>query len=212
MGSLTSSPKAPPIPQTDYNAQAQSQIQILEAQNRMQQQQQQAQRDYEAQQRAQQQEQFGQNLSTAQEQARARALADISGRGLDPSQYGLQDQLERMIQQITGQVPQLDQNPGSYFANQNIGDLVLGQATANQRNQYTRAFDEFAGSGFADQRIASTADDAILEAILGEQYNPALQQLQSAFERGTLNQQGFDTGINSLNSQRSAAMAQLQST
>lgn len=204
------SPKAPAVPQTDYNAQAQSQISILNEQARIAEQQRAAEAARQAQQREQDMQMFNTNLSSAIEGARARAIQDITGKGLDANMFT--NEIDQMLNSIRGQVPQLDNNPGSYFANQNIADIILGNATTNQRTQYSNQVNNMFGNDFANQRVASTADDAIIDAILGEQYNPALEQIQRAFERGTVNEQGYQTALNALNNQRTTANAMLQQT
>lgn len=204
------SPKVPSVPQTDYNAQAQSQIAILNEQARIAEQQRIAEEARQATQRERDTQAFNTNLTSAMEGARGRAIQDITGRGLDANMFS--NDIENMLNSIRGQVPQLDNNPGSYFANQNIADIVLGNATQNQRTQYSNQINNMFGNDFANQRVASTADDDIINAILGEQYNPALEQIQRAFERGTVNEQGFQTAMNALNNQKSTASANLQQT
>lgn len=204
------SPKPPPIPPMDYEGQARSQISILNEQARIAEQQRIAEEGRRTQQREQDTQMFNTNLSSAVEGARARTLQDISGRGLDANMFT--SEIDQMLNSIRGQVPQLDNNPGSYFANQNIADIVLGNATTNRRTQYSNQINNMFGNDFANQRVASTADDSYIDSILGEQYNPALEQIQRAFERGTVNEQGFQTAMNSLNNQRTTAAANLQQT
>ena len=204
------SPKVPSVPQTDYNAQAQSQISILNEQARLAEQQRVAEDARQSTQRERDTQSFNTNLSGALEGARGRAIQDITGKGLDANQYS--NEIEQMLNSIRGQVPQLDSNPGSYFANQNIADLVLGNATTNQRTQYSNQVNNLFGNDFANQKVSSTADDDLINSILGEQYNPALEQVQRAFERGTINDQGFQTAMNALNNQKTSANASLQTT
>lgn len=204
------SPKVPSVPQTDYNAQAQAQMQILREQQRLADQ---ARVDQDARDSAQRERDtaaFNTNLSGAMEGARGRAIQDITGKGLDANMFS--NEIEQMLNSIRGQVPQLDTNPGSYFANQNIADLVLNNATTNQRTQYGNQVNNMFGNDYANQRVSSSMDDDIISRILGEQYDPALQQVQRAFERGTINDQGFQTAMNALNNQRTTANANLQTT
>jgi len=204
------SPKVPSVPQTDYNAQAQSQISILNEQARIAEQQRIAEDARQSTQRERDNAAFNTNLTGALEGARGRAIQDITGRGLDAGQYS--NEIEQMLNSIRGQVPQNDTNPGSYFANQNIADLVLNNATTNQRTQYSNQVNNLFGNDYANQRVNSSLDDNYINAILGEQYDPALQQIQRAFERGTINDQGFQTAMNSLNNQKTTAQASLQQT
>ena len=204
------SPKVPSVPQTDYNAQAQAQMNILREQQRLADQARVDQDARESAQRERDTQTFNTNLTGAMEGARGRAIQDITGKGLDANMFS--NEIEQMLNSIRGQVPQLDTNPGSYFANQNIADLVLNNATTNQRTQYGNQVNNLFGNDYANQRVSSSADDDIISRILGEQYDPALQQVQRAFERGTINDQGFQTAMNSLNNQKQTASANLQTT
>jgi len=204
------SPKVPSVPQTDYNAQAQSQIAILNEQARIAEEQRQAESVRTNEQRAADTETFNTNITNAITGARDRAYQDIAGRGLNADDFS--SDIDRMLNSIRGQVPQLDTNPGSYFANQDIADLVLNNATTNRRTQYGNQVNNLFGNDFANQKVASTADDDLINSILGDQYNTALEQVQRAFERGTINDQGFQTAMNALNNQKTTASANLQQT
>lgn len=205
-----SSPKVPAVAQTDYNQQANAQMNIMREQQRLADEARVAQDARDAAQRERDTQTFNTNLTGAMEGARSRAIQDITSKGLDANAYT--NDIENMLNSIRGQVPQLDTNPSSYFSNQNIADLVLNNATSNYRSQYGNQINNMFGNDYANQRVSSTLDDNIINNILGEQYDPALQQVQRAFERGTVNDQGYQTALKALSNQRSTAAANLQTT
>ena len=147
------------------------------------------------------------NLDTSSQGAFLRGQGIIEDRGLNFGDF--ETQLQREIDSIRQSVPFLDPNPGVFFGG-NIADTVLDRAQGNQRRGFESSLNEFAGQGFAQNLFPDTADDAILEAILAEQFGPASDQLLRAFQRGNLNQVGFDTATDQLGSQNTAAQSRLQ--
>lgn len=202
--------KAPAPVQPDYAAQARAQIQIEQEQARIAEEARQRELERQAADEARRLDVYNTGVSNAETVARQSALDAILGRGLDPNTFG--SSIDTELNRIRASVPYLDQNPGAYYANQDIAGLVLGRETDKQRSAYTQQINQFAPNNFANDRVSSTADDAIIAQILGEQYNPAAEQIQRAYERGTLNDTGFQTAQNILGQQRSTANAQLQST
>lgn len=91
-----------------------------------------------------------------------------------------------------------------------IWDDVVGEVRGGQRNKYTRAFGNEVDPYYAEERFGSTADDAILNAILGRQYDDAFSGIQTARGRGQINQAGYDRAIADLSTARSGANAELQ--
>lgn len=61
-----------------------------------------------------------------------------------------------------------------------------------------------------DSALPYTADDNIINSILGEQRQTADDFLTRALNRGQLNQTGFQSGVQSLNTQQTAGNARLQ--
>lgn len=91
-----------------------------------------------------------------------------------------------------------------------LGSEILGDVRDAQIKDYNRGLDAFAGQGFADEAFGSTADDAILEAILGEQFGEASDSILRARDRGTLNDAGFQYAMDNLNTQKTAARSRLE--
>lgn len=193
--------KAPPQP--DYAAIEREKAAIAEQQRIAAEQ---RQREEEAQRRAT----FNTNLDTAYNTAYEDAIAGLGTRGFSPDQFGLQGFLDQELNRIRGTVPDLFDRPENYFAGQNVVDAVVNNATQQQRNQFGQAIDQFAPSGFAQNRVTGTLDDSVISQILREQFDPAQQQIQRAFDRGMLNPIGFQSANDELGRQRSGAEGKLQ--
>lgn len=150
---------------------------------------------------------FMQNLDAAVQSALLRGRGLIEQRGLPFDVY--EPALQSELQAVRQSVPYLDPSPGTYFA-PDLADIVLNRSRDQSRRGFETQLNQFAGPGFAEQLFPNTADDAILQAILQEQYDPALSQLQRAHQRGNLTDIGFETASNQLGGQREAALSRLQ--
>lgn len=91
-----------------------------------------------------------------------------------------------------------------------IGTNLIGDLRNEQIKQFERGINEFAPEGFEQTAFASTADDAIIDAILGEQFSEASDAIMRARDRGTLNDAGFRYAMDNLNTQRAGANSRLQ--
>jgi len=89
--------------------------------------------------------------------------------------------------------------------------MALNSEQNNRRNTYQNQVQSRFAPNFESKTFADTSDDAIIEALYGEQYNPALDTLNRARGRGTLDESGYQYAVNSLGQQGEAAKAQLQS-
>jgi hypothetical protein len=93
-----------------------------------------------------------------------------------------------------------------------LGDDILGDIRTSQVKEYQKAIGGFAPEGFTQSAFASTSDDAVIDAILGEQFSAASDSILRARDRGTLNDAGFRYAMDNLNTQKQAAMSRLQQT
>lgn len=135
----------------------------------------------------------------------------LSDTGLSPdilASLGLQDRFDTEVGRIGETIPNLAANPASFF-DQGIGTQVLSDTEIAERNRLTGELNQFAAPGFATTALPDTIDDAILAAILGEQRGRADQFIGNAFQRGNLNQTGFDTAGEELGNQATGASARL---
>ena len=205
---------SPSIPETKtYSPQEQVQAQISLAQEeaRLAEEARQRQAEYDASERERLLGEFNTNLGTAYNAALGYGQNQYNQYGYDqPTIDALNQGLVSELDRIRTTVPSLDPSPGNYFSD-NIADIVANNYRDQQARQYGQQVDQFAGTGFANNLWDNTADDAILQGILAEQYEPAAQQINNAYKRGSLNQTGFDTALSNLDTQRTAALSNLQS-
>lgn len=101
-------------------------------------------------------------------------------------------------------------NTGVNTFGSDIGSNLLGDLRNEQIREFQRGINEFAPEGFESNAFGSTADDAIIDAILAEQFGEASDSILRARDRGTLNDQGFRYAMDNLNTQRTAANSRLQ--
>jgi hypothetical protein len=129
----------------------------------------------------------------------------FADRGLDPSQYGAQ--ITNRANQVRTSVPNLASDPGTYFSS--LGENVYNELTQAQRNQALRGINTVAPTGFETGRIANTADDEIINAILAEQEANANQYIQNLLDRGVISQSGYSSALKNLQGQRPGAQSRL---
>lgn len=196
-------------PPVDPQAEAQAQLMLERERMALQRQQEERARQREEAERQRKLEEFRTNLDATRTGAQSRVAQEIDQRGIQgyDSTY-FADQISQELQRIASGIPQLDPNPGSYFQD-DIASLILNKERDKYRNQYTNALEGIAPFGFAQQQVPDTADDAILSAILGERYQTAAQQVQNAFSRGNLNEQGFTTAQKLLDQSKQTGSARL---
>lgn len=184
--------------------QAEADLQVLREQYQLDAQQ--AEKAYERQkmQEAAEREQWGQDLSQSRLATQGSIEDLFMQRGLDPTEYAprIGSALDRAQAGIAfGAQPVFSGD---------IGDTLLEQLRNEQIRGFQRSVNEFAPEGFATNAFGSTSDDAIIEAILGEQFGEASDSVLRARDRGTLNDQGFQYAMTNLEQQRRAAAARLQ--
>ena len=155
--------------------------------------------------KAEQRTSFTNNLNSAYGGAVDEARNYFLSKGLDPDQY--MSGISSAANSARTRVPDLSADPGSYF--QNLGAGAYDTAETGQRNKFMRDVSSFAPSGFETRRIADTADDATLAAILAEQRSNADGYLRNLLDRGVINSAGYQGGVKDLDSQSAGANARL---
>ena len=152
-------------------------------------------------------ETFNTNVGAARNQAYGAATDRFGSMGLDDPRFT--NALGIELDRIRSTIPELDPTPANYFGS-NIADTVIGQERGIEQRSLRNALNQFAGNGFAMDRIQNTVDDGILAAILGDQYTGASETLLRAKDRGTINDDGYNAGLRILDNQRTAGNARLQ--
>lgn len=151
---------------------------------------------------------FDTNLSTAATAARNTGRDYAGSRGLDPT--AMESVIDRIINDTKLKVPSLDSNPGSYFST-DIFSTGFANEENNRRAQNTGQVNNKFAAGYDRNLIGDTSDDAILDAILGEQRANAEKQLQFNRARGVINDTGFNEAQNRFSGQEAAARSTLTS-
>lgn len=187
----------------DPMKQAEADIMSLERQYALEQQQSEAAYQRQMQQEQQQREQFGTDVSNARTATRGGIDDLFRQTGLDPTEYD--DRIRGTLDRAQAGIA-YGSNPA--FGS-DIGQTLLDDIRQSQIREYQSGINEFAPEGFERDAFGSTADDAVLEAILGEQFGTASDSILRARDRGTLNDQGFDYAMSNLEQQRRAANARL---
>lgn len=153
-------------------------------------------------------QEFNTNLSNAVTGARTTGMNYAGSRGLDPT--SMEGVIDRIINDAKLKVPKLDSNPGSYFTS-DLFSTGFANEEQNRRAQYTGQVNNKFSAGYDRNLIGDTSDDAILDAILGEQRANAEKQLQYNRARGVINDTGFNEAQNRFSGQEAAARSTLTS-
>lgn len=156
--------------------------------------------------RLRQEAEFGQRLGAARSGAEGRIRTAFEQRGVDPNAY--QQYISDELGRRQSSVPNLAADPGSYF--DAVADAVIGNVTNQQRRDFANALDQFAGTGFARQRWGDTADDALIDQIISDQFNPAAEQLLNAQRRGSLTDAAYQSALAQLQNDRTTVGSRLQ--
>jgi len=149
---------------------------------------------------------FQNKFSTAKQAAKTTGTNYLGQRGLSTDMYG--SLIDSIINDASLRVPELDANPGQYFTNDTFASGLDNYQTM-QRNNYTGKVNSTFTPGFDTSLLEDTADDGILNSILGSQRTNAETQLDFNRKRGLLNDSGYNEALNDLNRQGSAGMATL---
>lgn len=96
------------------------------------------------------------------------------------------------------------------FGEGNAYDNAVATGQGTYRNDLSKAIDLYAGTDFANKSFGATADDPILDAILGSQYTDTQAQIDAAHDRGTLSDVGYDKAIAKLNEQKTIGRSTLE--
>jgi len=146
---------------------------------------------------------FDQDQAAAKAVGSGRKYFDSLGYTSTPDDF-----ISSIVDEAKARVPTDDSNPGQYFTN-DIFDTGIKKAEERQRTAYTGKVNSTFTPDFARGLVGDTADDDILNTILGEQSGTAKKMLDYNKERGLLNDTGYNEALNRFNSQRSAASSTL---
>jgi len=194
-----STPQAP-----DPLRQAEADMQVLRQQYDLDREQAEAEYARQLQQEEKERKQFDNDLGVSRSNTRS-SINDLFQRtGLDLNQYD-----DRIISELDRAQAGISYDDKPAFSS-DIGQSILDSIRGEQVKDYQRGINEFAPEGFERTAFAGTSDDAVLEAILGEQFGEASDSILRARDRGVLNDTGYNYASQNLEQQRRAASARLQ--
>lgn len=169
----------------------------------------------EEQRRREQQELFAQQTRTQEQanslysQGQQYGQTRINNLGF-ADDYGLYDTFNNMLSTARNKIPDTASNVGSYFDYDNMFNQATNQVQGAQQTRLDNQFRNLTPVGWEQNYFADTADDAILEAIMGEQYGQTFDTLDAARARGQLSQGSFDNSLRALDQKKLAANSTLQ--
>lgn len=137
----------------------------------------------------------------------------IKGRGIDQAlaeKYGLGDLFTSAVERARMGIAEDDLNPMASYALQTMFGDALDTARGSYRGDLRRMLGDLSPEGFEYDRFQDTADDDILEAILGSRRQDALAAIEQAKARGQLNDTGYTRALEKLEEQAQGGMADLQ--
>ena len=111
--------------------------------------------------------------------------------------YGIMSAYQGLLDKAKSTIPELDPSPGSYFTN-SLWDEALGGAKTSAVNKLEKSYNAAVPEGFESTYIPNTMDDALIDAIIGQQYSDASDYIKRAQERGSLNDTGYSEAIETL--------------
>ncbi len=128
--------------------------------------------------------------------------------GLDSNDpYGIYSSIQSGLDSANSGLSDMDDLSG---INNSLVDTTLSDIRGQQRNKFKKQLN----TGFDDYHIedtfADTADDTILQTLMGGQYNDAYGEIDTAFGRGQLTEGSREAARKSLEGGKSKALADLQ--
>lgn len=124
--------------------------------------------------------------------------------------FGLMDAYRSNLGAARSAVPESADNVGQYFDYEDLWSKATNQVQNAQRTKLSNQYTGMTPVGWEQGYFADTADDSILDAILGEQYGETFDTIDSARARGQLSEGGFQNTIRGLDQKKIGARATLE--
>lgn len=124
--------------------------------------------------------------------------------------FGLLDTYNQMLNTARTKVPEVSSDPASYFNYDQMWNDATNRVQSAEQMRLDNQFRGLTPVGWQESYFADSADDSILDAILGEQYGTAFDTIDAARARGQLSQGGFENTLRALDTKKLAARATLE--
>jgi hypothetical protein len=139
--------------------------------------------------------------------ARLQFQQELQRRGMDPSSYG--GELDSYLSNISNTVQ--GDNLSQYLPATLASDILSGVQN-RQRNAFRGQVNQNFGQNSGIDALPDTFLDNTINEILNTQFGNAQSTLDRGRARGQFNDRGYQAGLGTLNSQRQAAQARLNTT
>jgi hypothetical protein len=124
--------------------------------------------------------------------------------------YGLLDAYNSALGYARNAVPEDASNVGSYFDYDTMWNKAVNDAQTREAGKLDTAYRGATKTGWENNYFADTADDEILNAILGEQYGTSKSTIDAAKARGQISEGAYNNAISGLDTRKTAALSELQ--
>jgi len=161
-----------------------------------------------AQERADAQTKFNTARGAAFDYGRTSAQDYFVNQGVDPESY--MSQIDQALHGINMTIPDLDPNPGGYFAKNPGIDIFTNAQQGAQSKAITGLNQVFGGDDFATKLLGDDLLDPTVDKLTDERFNPLYSQLDIARKRGTLNDVGFSAALDKFNTDKGTARSTIR--
>lgn len=148
-------------------------------------------------------------VGTAYNQAQNYGTNRLQQLGIN-DQYGILDAYHGLLDNTRAGLSPDDAGAPAALNGTTLFDTAYNGQRSAQQSKLKQALNAHFGTGFDESLIGDTADDSILNAILGTQQTDAAATLQRAKDRGQINEQGYGAANTGLGNQAKSASAKLQ--
>lgn len=123
----------------------------------------------------------------------------LKNKGISNDTYGITEDFNRLLAEAAGTVPTgkdfNSANIGTYFNYEDMFNKAWNTSTDRGRNTAQQQLNQLTPEGWTYNYFQDTADDPILQAILGQQYGETQSNLQRQLERGQISQNAYDYAL-----------------
>jgi hypothetical protein len=139
--------------------------------------------------------------------ARGTAGQTLSSRGLSSDEF--MPIIENEFGRVRSTIPSTSEDVSSYFTPELI-DTTLNREQQNRRTNYGQKVNEYFTPSYAEGKWAGTADDQLIDSILGEASGSAQSAVERARARGQLDETGYKAAQNRLNTATTTGRSKAQ--